>query len=192
MSHQDLLTGGKNTFAIDVDTFYQYWMPCQKDTVHSGAVDSYKEKILSSAKIQAPVLQGIESKESGEFCIRTLDGRHRIAAAKAAGISTIYVRMSDDLISKIEALFPGVILKNNLQKKNDFMEDDVGDEEDSYEEDLKFYQEFVENQKKMAIEIAVKNFSSFGNHTLFAAASINGATRPAERPAVIVIATTAV
>ena len=136
-----MLTGGTNVVPIDVDIFYNHWMSCQKDWVYLPRVCAYKEKILSSSKIAPPLLHTIDVDDEGKVGIRTLDGRHRIAAAKAAGITTIYVRMSDELLLNIKELFPGIIQNNTPLAQNNFEEDD-----DHYE-NLRFFQAFIEKNR---------------------------------------------
>jgi hypothetical protein len=145
MAESDMLRGGVNTFSIDVNLFYEHWMPNQKNTVSPIHVKSYLDKILESFSIPCPILESI-TVQNDRVCIRSSDGRHRIAAAKAAGLSKIYVEMSDDLLTQISELFPGVILEGN--PTHNVLE--VGDSEDDsleYEENFRFFQAY-QNQMR--------------------------------------------
>ncbi|WP_367607094.1 hypothetical protein [Legionella sp. W05-934-2] len=159
MPKQDMLTGGCGTYAIDVNAFYQYWMPCQQTSVHPYYVDSYKTKIQHGSEILAPLLQSIDF-DNDKICIRTLDGRHRIAAAKESGVSIIHVRMSEKLYSQIQEIFPGVIL--NL-KSESACEKNEEKEEDTYLDDLAYFKNFFAKQKKMGVSNAPQNKENFTN-----------------------------
>jgi len=104
----DLLTGGQNTTVINVDEFYPNWMSSQRDNVYHPKVKFYADKISKKEKVEAPILGDIDCYKDA-ICIRTIDGRHRLAAAKLAGITVVYVRLSHQSQSQIEAIFSGII-----------------------------------------------------------------------------------
>ncbi|NNM58416.1 MAG: hypothetical protein HKM04_01195 [Legionellales bacterium] len=92
----------------------------EKITLH-GLSSYYKDKILRQENIETPILSSLEF--MGEsIAIRTADGRHRLAGAKLAGVSIVFVRMSNETKTEIEMLLPGLIINHDLEhnKENFF------------------------------------------------------------------------
>lgn len=106
-TQHDLLKGGESTTAIDLAQFYPLWMASQKNNLHPPAVREYAAKIAAGHAVAAPILQGLDE-YNDVLCIRTADGRHRLAGAKEAGQQVVHVRLSQDAKAQISALWPQV------------------------------------------------------------------------------------
>lgn len=106
--------------ALDVSFLYENWSPSQKnENICPDRLKYQEERLKESKTIDPIIIQRIDiDSDHTQVYIRTLDGRHRLTAAKKIGLDQIEALIPNRIYEMLVGIFSVKLLaSSNISKK---------------------------------------------------------------------------